>query len=82
MNNALANALGMQGGQAAPVPAPMNNMKNMMRQFQRFCQTFSGDPRQTVQQLMSRGEMSQAQFNQYSQMATQFANMFAKMMGR
>lgn len=78
MNNALANALGMQGGQAAPAPMPMNNMENMMRQFQQFRQAFSGDPRQTVQQLLNSGRMSQAQYNQYAQMATQFV----KMMGR
>lgn len=37
---------------------------NIIRQFQQFKQTFQGDPRQQVQQLLNSGRISQAQYNQ------------------
>lgn len=52
-----------------------NNFANMIDQFNRFKQTFTGDPKQQVQQLLDSGQMSQQQFNQLSQAATQFQNM-------
>lgn len=55
---------------------PMNSgFANLMNQFNQFKQNFSGDPKQQVQQLLDSGQMSQAQFNQLSQAATQFQNM-------
>lgn len=54
---------------------PQNPMMNMMTQLNQFRQTFQGDPRQQVQQLLNSGRMSQEQFNQLSQMATQIQNM-------
>ena len=56
---------------------PMMNggFANMMSQFQQFKQNFSGDPKQRVQQLLNNGQMTQQQFNQLSQIATQFQNM-------
>lgn len=60
-------------GQQTPI---MNGgFANMMSQFQQFKQNFSGDPKQRVQQLLDSGQMTQQQFNQLSQMATQFQNM-------
>ena len=47
----------------------------MIAQFQQFKQNFNGDPKARVQQLLDSGQMSQQQFNQLSQMATQFQNM-------
>ena len=52
-----------------------NPMMKMMTQLNQFRQTFQGDPRQQVQQLLNSGRMSQEQFNQLSQMATQIQNM-------
>ena len=54
---------------------PQNPMMKMMTQLNQFRQTFQGDPRQQVQQLLNSGKMSQEQFNQLSQMATQIQNM-------
>ena len=55
---------------------PMNGgFANMMSQFQSFRQNFNGDPKAQVQQLLDSGQMSQQQFNQLSQMATQFQQM-------
>lgn len=54
---------------------PQNPMMNMMTQLNQFRQTFQGNPKQQVQQLLNSGRMSQEQFNQLSQMATQIQNM-------
>jgi len=54
---------------------PQNPMMNMIKQLNQFRQTFQGDPKQQVQQLLNSGKMSQQQFNQLSQMATQIQNM-------
>lgn len=55
---------------------PMNNgFANMIGQFNQFKNNFSGDPKAQVQQLLNSGQMSQQQFNQLSQMATQFQQM-------
>ena len=54
---------------------PQNPMMNMMTQLNQFRQTFQGNPKQQVQQLLNSGKMSQQQFNQLSQMATQIQNM-------
>ena len=54
---------------------PQNPMINIMTQLNQFRQTFQGNPKQQVQQLLNSGRMSQEQFNQLSQMATQIQNM-------
>ena len=46
-----------------------------MSQFQQFRQSFQGDPKTQVQQLLNSGQMTQEQFNQLSQAATQFQKM-------
>ena len=56
---------------------PSNPMNTMLQRFQQFRQTFQGDPRQQVQQLLNSGRVSQQQYNQ----AVQMANQFAKMLG-
>lgn len=71
MANSIFNAL--NGG--AP---PMNNIANFMQQFQAFQQTFQGDPRQQVQQLLNSGRINQQQFNQAAQMATQIQQMIGR----
>lgn len=68
MANPLYNILG--GGSV-----PTNNMANMLQRFNQFRSTFSGDPKQAVQNLLNSGQMSQQQFNQLQQMATQFQKM-------
>lgn len=65
MSNPLFQMMGNQ--------MPMNN--NMFQRFQQFRQTFRGDPRQQVQQLLNSGKISQNQYNQAVQMAQQFQHM-------
>lgn len=70
MSNQLFHALGGQH--------QMNPMTNLVNQLNQFRQSFSGDPKEQVQQLLNSGRMSQAQYNQLSQMATQIQNMLTK----
>lgn len=44
---------------------------NMLAQFQQFKNSFKGDPKQQVQELLNSGKMSQEQFNRLSQMANE-----------
>lgn len=69
---ALSSLFNMFGMQQSPLGG---GFANMMSQFNRFKQNFSGDPQAQVQQLLDSGQMTQSQFNQLSQMATQFQNM-------
>lgn len=54
-----------------------NGFANMMSQFNQFRQSFQGDPKQRVQDLLNSGQMTQEQFNQLSQAATQFQQMMS-----
>lgn len=53
-----------------------NQMQNMMKQFEQFKKTFSGNPQEQVQQLLNSGKVSQAQYNNAVQMAQKFRKMF------
>lgn len=57
---------------------PSNNNQNgsqngndLMKNIQQFQSMINGNPQQIVQNLLASGRMSQAQFQQYSQMANQ-----------
>ena len=57
-------------------PQPQQNpMMQVMQRFQQFRQTFQGDPRQQVQNLLNSGRITQSQYNQAVQMANQFQKM-------
>lgn len=53
-----------------PFGMPFGN--NVMNQFNQFRSTFQGDPQQKVQELLNSGQMTQAQYQQLSQMAQVF----------
>lgn len=55
-----------------PLFNQMQNMNPMLRQFEQFRRSFTGDPRQQIQQMLNSGKISQAQYNQAVQMAQQF----------
>ena len=57
------------------MPNNIGNMGNLIQQYQQFRNTFKGDPRQQVQQLLNSGKVSQEQYNQAVQMANMFQNM-------
>lgn len=57
-----------------PINTPMGNAMAMLNQFQQFKNNFQGDPKAKVMEMLRNGQMTQAQFNQYQQMAQQFQN--------
>lgn len=59
----------------APTSGPFGNMQQMMQSFNQFRQSFQGDPKQTVMQMVNSGQISQSQLNQAQQMARQFQQM-------
>lgn len=71
----MANQLYDMLGSNTSLPGPFGNMQNLMQRLNQFRQSFQGDPKQQVQQLLNSGKMSQSQYNQLSQMATQIQNM-------
>lgn len=73
MSNPFFNAMG-----GANLPGPIGNMMNMVQQFNEFRQTFQGDPKQKVQELLNSGQMSQSQFNELQGMARQFQQMMGR----
>lgn len=78
MGNPFFNRFGNRGNQ---MPGPFGNMQNLMNQFQQFKSQFQGDPQQQVQELLNSGQMTQEQFNQFSDMAQPFQRML-QMFGR
>ena len=63
MANRLYNQFGRQNN-------PFEQLAQQAREFQK---QFNGNPRQEVERLLRSGQMSQSQFNQYSQIAQQVA---------
>lgn len=63
MSNALYNQFGRKNN-------PFEQLAQQAREFQK---QFNGNPRQEVERLLQSGQMTQAQFNQYSQIAQQVA---------
>lgn len=56
-----------------------NQFGNLIKQAQEFKKQFANiNPRAEVERLLQSGAMSQSQFNQYSQIAQQVAQMMGK----
>ena len=68
MNNPLLGGMPQMGG-------PFGNIQQMMQRFQQFKQSFQGDPRQQVEQMLNSGKVSQQAYNNAYQMAQQFQRM-------
>lgn len=68
MSNKLFQAFGQN--------AVNNQMSQMMGEISKFAQTIKGDPQQIVTQMLNSGQMSQAEFNKYAQIAGQIAPLF------
>ena len=49
-----------------------NNPFSMIQKFNEFRRNFTGDPKQMVEQLLQSGRMTQQEFQQLSQMASEF----------
>ena len=59
MANSLFNSL---GNNQIKLPGPFGNMQEMMGRLNQFRQSFHGDAKQQVQQLLNSGQMSQNQY--------------------
>lgn len=51
--------------------APINPMAQLVRDAKAFKKSFTGNPKDEVKRLLNSGQMSQQQFNQFSQIAQQ-----------
>ena len=51
--------------------APMNPIAQLVKDAKAFKKSFTGNPKDEVQRLLNSGQMSQQQFNQFSQIAQQ-----------
>ena len=51
--------------------APINPIAQLVRDAKAFRKSFTGNPKDEVQRLLNSGQMSQQQFNQFSQIAQQ-----------
>ncbi len=71
----MANQLFNMLGNKSPMPFNLQEISSRLNQFR---QSFQGDPKQQVQQLLNSGRMTQDQYNKLSQMATQIQNMLVK----
>lgn len=67
MNNKIFDAM-MQN-------SPMGNVQNLLTQYKQFRNTFSGDPQQKIQEMLSSGQITQQQINQAQNMAAQFKHL-------
>lgn len=48
----------------------------IVQRFRQFQQTFNGDPRTQIQQMMQSGKISQAQYDQAVRTANQIRSLF------
>lgn len=50
-----------------------NGIEQIINEVNNFRNNFKGDPRAQVEMMLRSGQLSQEQFNQYAQVANQFA---------
>lgn len=50
---------------------PQNGMSQMIKQFQEFKKTITGNPQDLVMQMLNNGQISQQQLNEAQMMANQ-----------
>ena len=60
-------------------PINDNGLSQIIEQAKQMRKTFNGNPQQVVQNLLNSGQMSQADFNKYSQIAQQVMQFMGKM---
>lgn len=56
-----------------------NNPMQMIQQFNQFKNSFTGDPKQAVMNLLQNGQMNQQQLNQLQAMAKQLQSLMGGM---
>lgn len=59
-----------------PMQPPMNQNGNLLGQIQQFARSMTGNPEQIVRGMLQNGQMTEEQFNNFGQQATQMMQMF------
>lgn len=66
----MANSIVGRGAQ--PIQNSQHFNQNMIQQFMQFKNTFRGDPKQVVMNMLASGQITNPQLQQVMQMAKQF----------
>lgn len=74
----MSNPLYQLLGNSQQLTGSFSNMQQLITQFNQFRNSFKGDPRQQVQQLLNSGRISQDQYNQAVQVARSLQSMLMK----
>ena len=61
---------------------PFGKIVNIEEKYRQFESNFKGDPYQQVQNMLNSGQMSQEQFNYFSNLATHFRETFKHLFNR
>lgn len=56
----------------------VNNLQQTLSNFNQFKNSFQGNPKDKVQELLNTGKMTQQQFNNLSAVARQLQNLIGK----
>lgn len=75
MPNPFYNLMARRGPNTTFSPL-VGQTQSLKQLFEQFRSTFQGDPREQVQRLLDSGQMTQEQFNQLSNMAKAYQNLF------
>ena len=65
------NSILSRNPQTVQQSAPINNQMQMIQQFKQFKNSFKGDPKQVVINMLQRGQITNPQLQQAMQMANQ-----------
>lgn len=71
-----ANAGGNENGNININEFMNSRFMNFIQKFNHFRSTFQGDPKAQVEDLLASGQMSQEQFNHFSNLAAQMRGLF------
>lgn len=62
-------------GQQQPAQQPQQQPRNIVSEFMNFRNNFQGDPKAQVMNMLTSGQVSQAEYNQAVQQANQLYSM-------
>lgn len=65
------NSILSRNPQTAQQSTPINNQMQMIQQFNQFKNSFKGNPKQVVMNMLQRGQITNPQLQQAMQMAKQ-----------
>lgn len=69
------NSFTQQNDKLQQLMNSFGGLQGMINEYNNFRNTFQGNPQQIVQNLIQNGKMSQSEYDQLSQIASQFKNL-------